>query len=50
MDKAVKIVPKKPYSPPHLTVHGTVRELTQKVGPKRSLDAGKFPHNRTSLS
>jgi hypothetical protein len=49
MDKSPKNVPKKPYSPPHLIVHGTVRELTQKVGPARTLDAGKFPHNRTSL-
>lgn len=42
--------PKKPYSTPVLTVYGTVRELTQAVGPKRALDGGKFPRNRTSFS
>jgi hypothetical protein len=29
MAKAVKEQPKKPYAAPVLTIHGTVRELTQ---------------------
>ena len=29
MSKLVKEVPKKPYTAPVLTIHGTVRELTQ---------------------
>lgn len=32
MDKPVNGQVKKPYSPPVLTVYGTVRELTQHVG------------------
>lgn len=32
MEKQRPPVAKKKYSPPLLTVHGTVRELTQKVG------------------
>ena len=32
MDKPVNGQIKKPYSPPVLTVYGTVRELTQHVG------------------
>lgn len=30
--------PKKPYTKPTLTVYGTVRELTQKVGVHGTLD------------
>ena len=40
---------KKTYSPPRLTVYGTVRELTQKVGPRRTIDGGSSPATRTSL-
>jgi hypothetical protein len=47
MDKTVKSGAKKVYSPPQLTVYGTVRELTQKVGPTQRTDGGKFPKNRT---
>jgi hypothetical protein len=50
MDKPVKRQPKKPYSPPSLTVYGTVRELTKQVGPARSSDGGRFPRNHTSLN
>ena len=32
MDKPVKPEPKKPYSPPKVTVYGTVRELTLHQG------------------
>jgi hypothetical protein len=32
MDKPVKPEPKKPYSPPKVTVYGTVRELTLHLG------------------
>ncbi len=41
MDKAVKRETKKPYSKPTLTVYGTVRELTQRVGRNGKLDGGK---------
>lgn len=40
---------KKPYSSPILTVYGTVRELTQKVGLRHHADGGRFPRIRTSL-
>jgi hypothetical protein len=40
MDKPVKREPKKPYSKPSLTVYGTVRELTQRVGRNGSRDGG----------
>ena len=32
MDKPVKPEPKKPYTPPKVTVYGTVRELTLSQG------------------
>ena len=38
MDKVIKREPKKPYSKPTLTTYGTVRELTQSVGIRGSLD------------
>jgi len=40
MAKSVKRVPKKPYVRPTLTVYGTVRDLTLKVGTKGKLDGG----------
>lgn len=40
MAKAGTGEPKKPYSPPVLTVHGTVRELTQAVALKGGADKG----------
>lgn len=40
MGKPAKQEPKKPYSPPQLTVHGTVRDLTQKTGAFGKLDGG----------
>jgi hypothetical protein len=40
MAKPVKREPKKPYSKPALTVYGTVRELTQRVGSRGNLDGG----------
>ena len=38
MAKAVNGQIKKPYSPPVLTVYGTVRELTQHVGRRGNAD------------
>lgn len=32
--------PKKPYSPPVLTIHGTVRDLTQALGVTGTNDGG----------
>lgn len=32
--------PKKPYRAPRLSVHGTVAELTQKIGKQPDLDNG----------
>jgi hypothetical protein len=43
MDKAERPEPKKPYTPPVLTVYGTVRDLTRSVGTHGSLDGGTFP-------
>jgi hypothetical protein len=49
MDKVEKQGVKKPYAPPHLTVYGTVRELTQKVGITPPDDGGKKPRVRTQM-
>jgi len=43
MDKAGKPEPKKPYTPPRLTVYGTVRDLTKAVGGGGQDDGGAFP-------
>jgi hypothetical protein len=48
MRKPVEQGAKKPYSSPILTVYGTVRELTQKVGLVRHRDGGRFPRVRTA--
>jgi hypothetical protein len=44
---AVKRETKKPYSKPTLTVYGTVRELTQKVGIRGNNDFGRPGANKT---
>ena len=49
MAKTVAPGPKKPYSEPKLTVYGTVRELTQKVGRHGKTDGGVFPRNLTHI-
>jgi hypothetical protein len=42
--------PKKSYSPPELTVYGTVSELTKAVGSHGNTDAGgRFPRNKTHV-
>jgi hypothetical protein len=48
MAKPGKRDAKKPYSPPILTIYGTVQELTQKVALRRTRDGGSFPRVRTS--
>jgi hypothetical protein len=40
MAKSVKREPKKPYSKPALTVYGTVRDITKRVGPRGHGDGG----------
>jgi hypothetical protein len=40
MVKAVKCEPKKPYAAPVLTIHGTVRELTQANQAGGKMDKG----------
>jgi hypothetical protein len=40
MAEPVKRVLKKPYKKPSLTIYGTVRELTQKVGRTGTPDGG----------
>ena len=35
--------PKKPYSPPQVVVHGTVAELTLKLGSNPDQGGGSFP-------
>ena len=47
MGNPVKLEPKKPYSKPKLTLYGTVRELTQRVGLHGNSDSGTFPRGRT---
>jgi len=49
MPKPIERGLKKPYSTPILTVYGTVRELTQRVGLRRQRDGGRFPRVRTSI-
>ncbi len=49
MGKPVKREPKKPYSKPTLTVYGTVRELTQRVGTHGNRDGGTPPHFKTAV-
>jgi len=49
MHKPVERGKKKVYSPPLLTVYGTVQELTQRVGLRRQRDGGRFPRVRTSI-
>jgi len=49
MDKLAKKGQKKTYSTPLLTVYGTVRELTQKIGAFKLRDGGRFPRIRTSV-
>jgi hypothetical protein len=51
MGKAVKREEKKPYSKPTLTVYGTVRELTQRVGGRGNHDrrGGNPARNKTSF-
>jgi hypothetical protein len=49
MDKPVKPEPKKPYTPPKVTVYGTVRELTLHMGTKGSPDHPIGRQNRTNV-
>jgi hypothetical protein len=49
MLKPVKRDNKKPYSSPIITVYGTVRELTQKVGLRSNNDGGRFPRAKTHV-
>ncbi|MBZ5696729.1 MAG: lasso RiPP family leader peptide-containing protein [Acidobacteriia bacterium] len=49
MDKPASPVPKKPYLSPVLTVHGTVRDLTQKNLTGGKADGGRSPRIRTSV-
>jgi hypothetical protein len=49
MRKPVKLNNKKPYSPPLITVYGTVQELTQMKGKKGTSDGGSFPRFATHV-
>jgi hypothetical protein len=40
---------KKSYTPPVLTIYGTVRELTQHKGLRATKDGGKFPKIKTHV-
>lgn len=40
MQLARSDVPKKPYKPPVLIVHGTVTDLTRRIGTHGSFDVG----------
>jgi hypothetical protein len=41
--------PKKPYSTPSLTIYGTVQELTQTLGLRKTRDGGTFPQIKTHM-
>jgi hypothetical protein len=50
MAKPVAPIPKKPYLSPKLTVYGTVRELTLKIGRHGKPDgAPRGPRNTTAV-
>jgi hypothetical protein len=49
MQKPVKREPKKPYSKPTLTVYGSVRELTQRIGNRGNKDGGIRNQSRTHV-
>jgi hypothetical protein len=49
MDKSVKKGPKTPYSPPVLTIYGTVQKLTQKLGIRGQPDGGSRGSIRTHV-
>ena len=49
MVKPVRLGPQKPYSAPKLTVYGTIRELTQKVGRHGQPDSGHIPSTSTQI-
>jgi hypothetical protein len=50
MAKPVAPIPKKPYLSPNLTIYGTVRELTLKVGLRGKRDGGlRAPRNTTGV-
>jgi len=40
---------KKPYKPPVLTIHGTVKDLTRAVGPHGTKDGGPGMRHGTAL-
>jgi hypothetical protein len=49
MPRPVKRDIKKPYSSPLITVYGTVRELTQKIGLRGRSDGGRAPRAHTHV-
>ena len=49
MDKPVKPEPKKPYTPPKVTVYGTVRELTLAKGFHGTKDNAIGVKNKTNF-
>ena len=49
MSKRVNGEPKKAYAKPALTVHGTVRDLTQKNVKGLRGDSGRVPRSRTGV-
>jgi len=51
MAESVKREPKKPYAEPHLTVYGTIVELTKRVGAHGHADrvGGNPNRNKTAF-
>jgi hypothetical protein len=49
MLKPVKRDTKKPYSSPILTIYGTVQQLTQKVGLRKTPDGGSRLRIKTHM-
>ena len=49
MLKPVQRDTKKPYSSPKLSVYGTVKELTKKLGLRHTRDGGGLPRIKTAI-
>ncbi len=49
MLKPVQRDPRKPYAPPQLSVYGTVKALTKKMGFHHTRDGGGLPRIKTAI-
>jgi hypothetical protein len=49
MHKPVQRDPRKPYAPPKLSIYGTVKQLTKKMGLRHTRDGGGLPRIKTAI-